>query len=73
MNENDTKELEDLPKVKLDLTSVDGNAFSLMGVFRQTARRKGSGWSKDQSKKVIDECMEGDYDHLVQTLIRYTE
>ena len=72
MNENDTKELEDLPKVKLDLTSVDGNAFHLMGAFRQASGRKGSGWKKDQSKVVIDECMVGDYDHLVQTLVTYT-
>lgn len=58
-------------QVVFDLTSVDGNAFSLMGAWQKAARR--SQWSADDIKTVLDECMSGDYDHLVQTLISVTE
>lgn len=53
-------------KVKLDLTKVDGNAFSLMAAFSVEAKRQG--WSADEVKAVTTECMTGDYDHLVTTL-----
>ena len=58
-------------KVKLELVGLDGNAFSLMGAFRQAARRQG--WTPEQIKLVIDECMSGDYDHLVATLANNCE
>jgi len=55
--------------VELDLTSVDGNAFMLMGAFSRAARN--AGWSKDEIDEVMKECQSGDYDHLVQTLMTY--
>ena len=57
--------------VKLDLTKIDGNAFSLMGHFRRAAKR--AKWTDEEIKSVLDECQSGDYDHLVQTLIQVTE
>ena len=54
-------------KVNLDLTGLDGNAFSLMGAFSKQAKREG--WTSDEIKEVIDECKRGDYDHLLRTLI----
>ena len=55
--------------VELDLTSVDGNAFALMGAFSKAA--KNAGWSKADIDEVLKECQSGDYDHLVQTLIQH--
>ena len=57
--------------VNLDLAGVDGNAFSIMGAFSKQARREG--WSKEAIDKVIEEATAGDYDHLLQTIISYTQ
>jgi hypothetical protein len=58
-------------KVKMDLTTIDGNAYSLMGHFQKNARRQG--WTKDEIDKVLKECMSSDYDHLVATLMENTD
>lgn len=63
--------MEQKKKVKLDLVGLDGNAFSLMGAFKQAARRQG--WTPDEIKVVLDDCMTGDYDHLLCTLMDHTE
>ena len=52
--------------VKLDLVGLDGNAFFLIGRFRQEARRQG--WKPEEIKKVTDEATKGDYPHLLATL-----
>ena len=57
--------------VNLDLTSINGNAFNLMGHFQKQARKEN--WTQKEIDQVIDECRSGDYDHLVQTLIQYCE
>jgi len=53
-------------KVKLQLVGLDGNAFSLMGAFSRQARKEG--WTKEEIDAVINECMTGDYNHLLCTL-----
>jgi hypothetical protein len=53
--------------VKMTLVGKDGNAFSLMGAFQSEARKQG--WTKEEIQKVLDECMKGDYDHLLRTLM----
>jgi len=58
-------------KVNLDLTSINGNAFSLMGHFQRQARR--DGWTKEEVDEVLTECRSGDYDHLVATLIEHCD
>jgi hypothetical protein len=58
-------------KVILELVGLDGNAFSLMGAWRGAARRQG--WSPEEIKTVMDECMSGDYNHLLATLMDNTE
>lgn len=57
--------------VNLDLTSIDGNAYSLMGHFQKQARKEN--WTQEEIDQVLEECKSGDYDHLVQTLIQYCE
>ncbi len=57
--------------VKMNLVGLDGNCFSLMGHFQQNGRRQG--WTKNEIDVVLKECMSGDYDHLLQTLMVHTE
>ena len=52
--------------IDLDLSSIDGNAFSLLGAFSKQAKREG--WSKDEVDAVFDQAQAGDYDQLVSTL-----
>jgi len=57
-------------KVKLRLVGLDGNAFALMGAFRRQARQER--WTADEIRAVLDECMAGDYDHLLRVLMEHT-
>ena len=57
--------------VKLTLVDLDGNAFALMGAFQQAARHQG--WTAEEIKAVLDECMSGDYNQLLRTLMAHTE
>lgn len=58
-------------KVKLSLVGLNGNAYSLMGAFQRQARREG--WLPEEIKSVLDQCMAGDYDHLLRVLLAHTE
>lgn len=58
-------------KVRLQLVGLDGNAFALMGAFQRAARRQG--WTPEEIKPVLDDCMSGDYDHLLNVLMDNTE
>ena len=58
-------------KISLDLTTLDGNAFALMGGFSRQARREG--WSPEEIKTVLDEAQSKDYNHLVYTLDEHCE
>lgn len=56
--------------IELDLTEVDGNAFAIMGAFRRQAKKEG--WTEAEISAVLDEAMKGDYNHLLQTIIKHT-
>lgn len=58
-------------KVKLELVGLDGNAWFLMGAFSKAAKEQG--WTKEDIAIVMKECMSGDYNHLLQSLLKYTE
>lgn len=60
-----------MEKVKLDLSGLDGNAFTLMGAFSKAAKQQGR--TKEEIQIVMTECQSGDYDHLLQTLLKNTE
>ena len=57
--------------VNLNLVGLDGNSFVLMGAFQRQAKKEG--WTKEEIDKVMDACMEGDYNHLLQVLIVHTD
>jgi hypothetical protein len=56
-----------LPPVIFDLTSVDGNAYNLMGSWVAAARK--ARWPKAEIDRIRDEAMSGDYNHLIVTLM----
>jgi hypothetical protein len=58
-------------KVNMNLVGLNDNAFFLLGAFQRQARRQG--WSKEEIDFVINECKSGDYNHLLSTLMNYTE
>ena len=58
-------------KVDLDLLGLDGNAFMLIGAWRNQARRER--WTSEEIEQVTEEAKSGDYDHLVLTLMKYTQ
>lgn len=58
-------------RVKLNLVGIDGNAFSVMGAFKRQAQREK--WSQEEIKKVLDEAMSGDYNHLLCTIMDHCD
>ena len=57
-------------KVKLNLIGLDGNAFSLMGAWKQQARREK--WTSEEIEEVLKEATSGDYDHLLATISEHS-
>ena len=55
----------------MQLVGLDSNAFSILGTFAQNARQQG--WTKEDIKKVQDEAMSGDYNHLLVTIMDNVE
>ena len=55
--------------ITVTLTGQDGNAFAVLGRCRETARD--AGLSEDEIANFIAEAMAGDYDHLLQTAMRW--
>jgi len=58
-------------KPPIELTGRDGNAFSIMGVA--VAAMRLAGWSGDERGEYLEEARSGDYDHLLQTTMRYCD
>jgi hypothetical protein len=57
------------PNIEVELVGRDGNAFAIMG--RVSKALEDNGVSKKETKKFLDECMSGDYDHLLQTCLKW--
>jgi len=57
--------------ITLNLEGLDGNAFVLLSAFRRQAQREG--WAEDEIKSVLTEAKNGDYWHLVATLLAHCE
>ena len=55
-------------KPTLKLTGTDGNAFSILGKASRVARENKLDWDTIQT-----EATSGDYDHLLQTMMKHFE
>lgn len=63
--------MKEVKKIKLCLVGLDGNAFALLNAFRRQAEREG--WTQQEIDAVLDRATEGDYGHLLRTLIAHCE
>lgn len=59
------------PQVKVQLTGEDGNAFAILGAVTKVMKR--AGLSREQVDEFRGEATSGDYDHLLQTSMKYVE
>lgn len=58
------------PRIKVQLTGEDGNAFMIMARVRRALERAGY---RDEAKQFMEEAMAGDYDHLLQTCFKWVD
>jgi hypothetical protein len=58
------------PDVQVQLTGEDGNAFAILGAVSKALKRAGHREAADEFYK---EATSGDYDHLLQTAMRYVD
>lgn len=58
-------------KPVVELSEQNGNAFYIIGKCQRAAKE--AGWSKEKIDAVRTEMMSGDYDHLLQTAMKYFE
>lgn len=56
------------PAVVVQLTGIDGNAFAILGAVQRALRRAGHG---HQVAAFLAEATSGDYQHLLQTCLRW--
>lgn len=59
---------EPLTDAVVELTGKDGNAFLILGLVRREITRSNR---PELADPFMLEAMEGDYDHLLQTCMRY--
>ena len=57
------------PDIIVDLIGHDGNAFTVLGRCRKAARE--AGLSEDEITTFMTEATASDYDHLLQTVMRW--
>lgn len=59
------------PHVEVQLLGEDGNAFFMIG--RTAAALRKGGATAEQVKEFQTEAMSGDYDNVLQTIMRWVE
>ena len=59
------------PNITVELTGHDGNAFYILGKVAKALRRNGV--STEEVEAFLTEAKSGDYDHLLQTCMRWVE
>ena len=57
--------------VRVQLSGEDGNAFSIIGKVRSAMKK--AEVPIETIKQFSDEAMSGDYDHVLQTCMKYVE
>jgi hypothetical protein len=57
--------------ITVDLSNVDGNAFSILGAAGKAMRR--AGIDPETRDEFMKEATSGDYDHLLVTLQEWME
>jgi len=63
--------IQNLPRPKVKLAGEDGNAFAILGRVRRAM--KDAGWNKEAIEQFTNEATSGDYDNLLQTVMKYCD
>lgn len=58
-----------IPRYDISVSPKDGNAFAILGAVQAGLRQAGA--SEAEVKEFSDEATTGDYDHLLQTAMRW--
>ena len=69
MERSPTKMIPKHPEIIVKLSGRDGNAFVVLGHCRSAAQE--AGLSDDEIATFMAEATAGDYDHLLQTAMRW--
>ena len=59
------------PYVTAELVGRDGNAFAILGRVVQALSE--SGVPDEEIRRFVEEAQAGDYDHLLQTVMKWVE
>jgi hypothetical protein len=59
------------PEITVDLINHDGNAFAILGKVRRALKH--GNVPQDDIELFMAEAMSGDYDHLLQTVMKWVE
>ena len=57
------------PEIEVQLSGQDGNAFAIMGAVSKALRN--AGVSKEERDEYFAESTSGDYNHLLQTAMKW--
>ena len=57
--------------ITVELTGIDGNAFSIMGAVTKAMRR--AGVSREEQDQYFKEARSGDYNQLLATTMEWVE
>jgi hypothetical protein len=60
-----------MPKyyMEIDLSTIDGNAYAIMGAAQRVLKRAGA--TPEELSEYLKESMSGDYEHLIQTVSKW--
>lgn len=59
------------PHIKVKLVGENGNAFMILGLTKRAM--KSAKLTQEQIDEYMNEAMSGDYDHLLQTTMKYVK
>lgn len=68
---NEAVDLSNLPRPEVELVGADGNVFGVVSIVVRALRD--AGWTRTQIEAFKKESMQGDYDHVIRTCMKYTE
>ena len=57
--------------IEVNLSENDGNSFMILGRVRRALRK--AGVSDEEIAEFSEDAMSGDYDHLLQTCMKWVE
>jgi len=57
------------PEVHVNLVGEDGNAFAILARVKRALKR--ADVSQEEVTEFLDDAKSGDYDHLIQTCMRW--